>query len=115
MCGLLAFQNGMALDIHSTMWNVTVVVLKYGIFLNPLKIGWSKKCENFNLPKNTLFFEKNQKYFLGHLNMCQRSSQESFSQKKNFSCEQSVNICEEPHLKRVDRARSKYYSSPHGR
>ena len=47
MCGLLAFQNGMALDIYFTMWNVSVVILKCGIFLNQLKIGRSKR----NVPR----------------------------------------------------------------
>ena len=72
--------------------------LKCGIFLTLLQIDRSKKSQNFNPQESTLIFEKNQKYFLGYPNMCQRPPQESFGQKYFFSFQQSVSFYQEPHL-----------------
>ena len=73
--------------------------LKCGIFLTLLQIDRSKKSQNFNPQESTLIFEKNQKYFLGYPNMCQRPPQESFGQKYFFSFQQSVSFYQEPHLR----------------
>ena len=88
----------MALDNNFTMRVLGGGSLKCGIFLTLLQIDRSKKSQNFNPQESTLIFEKNQKYFLGYPNMCQRPPQESFGQKYFFSFQQSVSFYREPHL-----------------